>query len=124
MMLKVIWILMLAGVVNGQIKIGDIQITERIAKEYFLDCYLNPDTVRIYAFEGLKFKSEPDWYDDYGNRYYNLESIKKKFPMGEVYVTYKSVRKKWRDRLWLAYLKARTPSESDFAEWFRKREVK
>lgn len=123
-MLKAIWILLLAGLVSGQIKIGDIEISEEIAKEYFLDCYNRPDTVRIYSFKGVRHMSEPDWYDDQGNRYYNTETIAKNFPMGEVFVTYKSVRKEWQNHYWLAYLKARTPSKDDFSKWFRKREVK
>lgn len=30
---------------SGQIKIGDIEVSNEVAKEYFLDCRLNPDTV-------------------------------------------------------------------------------
>ncbi len=112
-----ILVLPLVNVAEAQIKIGDMEITEAIAKEYFLDCYVNPDTVRVYR-KSSSYGNEPRFYDDLGNRYFNRETIKKKYLRG---LAKQRTKHEWRRGLEGIYLKTRTPSADDFAEWFRRK---
>ncbi len=77
----VILMCLMGSAVDAQIKIGDIEITEALAKEYFFDCYAKPDTVKIYR-KSHSYGNEPRFYDDLGNRYFNRETIRKKYPRG------------------------------------------
>lgn len=44
--------------IGAQIKIGDITVSESIAKDYFLWCYQNPDTTWFYQYGELKSEIE------------------------------------------------------------------
>jgi len=111
---SVVSLLLISINVNAQIKIGDIEISEKLAKEYFFDCYNKPDTVRVYRVgPGPKHISLPDFYDDLGNKYFNTKTIEKTYPRGRV----KS--QSYKKRLYGIYLKTRVPSKVDFAEWYR-----
>jgi len=44
-MKKLLILILLPFIGISQVKIGEITITEQQAKEYFLDCYNNPDTI-------------------------------------------------------------------------------
>lgn len=129
MMLKAIWILLMAGVVNGQIKIGDIEISDAIAKEYFLDLYAKPDTI---PYRYLVINKEPYRSGE------EIWSERKKKVQKTIYkcsdwkeLGYSSKK----EFIWLIkgkdgpgrserifYILPREPSASDFAKWFRKRD--
>lgn len=104
-MLRILFLVLLASQVSAQgIKIGDIEIPIEMAKEYFLDCYANPDTINVFTYLGV-------------NRYVtsDKETMHK---IGKLKM--RAIRKKgdWE------YIIPRKPTASDFAKWFRKRYAK
>ena len=54
----ILFLVLLASQVSAQgIKIGDIEIPNKIAKEYFLDLYTSPDTINIFIWIHEKNKN-------------------------------------------------------------------
>lgn len=111
-------IALLFGSASSQIKIGDIEISEKMAMEYFLDCYQHPDTVTITPF----------WSSDKDATRRYKEIVKKS--LYEVKPT-KAELKKNAERDWegekipyskrgipYRYAIARQPSADDFSKWF------
>lgn len=109
--------------VVAQIKIGDITISDSLAKEYFLDCHKHPDT--------LKKKYPNVSYADGAERMMSDLEIKQKIEMDRFNQwldenNIKVLRKygnhngiKYIEDEW--YLMPRQPSASDFAAFMRRK---
>lgn len=105
-MVMLLWmtlLLPLAGYAQN-IKIGDIEISDQMAKEYFLDCYTHPDTIQSRQFK------EGDWFD---------QKMKKRIS------TYHPSRKAGdsikitaTDSFNFFIIVPREPSAADFRDWF------
>lgn len=121
---------LLVGGVSGQIKIGDIEIPEKMAKEYFLDLYTKPDTVNagdLIMNKGWFSPSKVIWSERKKRIIkiiYNCSDWKEKgHPNEESFIR----RIKGEGGFDLGILERifciipREPSASDFAKWMRKR---
>lgn len=102
---------MLSTIASAQIKIGDLEISDALAKEYFFDCQKRPDTIfvtrdnMLYGGEGFN-----SFHDDHGGKYFSWSAVQAAFPLGE---TKTDVLFAWK------FTRARIPSALDFAEWMR-----
>jgi hypothetical protein len=102
--------------VLSQIKIGDITISDSLAREYFLDCYKKSDTITVqelrdkdpyrYLYSEKGCAMSDAWFNDI---------VKKS--IGTIY-------SKSMPRYPKAYLIARTPSAYDFGVWMVKKKGK
>lgn len=87
------------------IRIGDLAISDSLAKEYFLDCHTHPDTIRNQPYK------EGEWFHQkllkkikwYNKKTYNHSP--KELPMG------------------LYIIVPREPSAADFRDWFIKQKI-
>jgi len=133
-MLRILFLVLLVSQVSAQgIKIGDIEIPVDIAKEYFVDLYIHPDTVRYTesynSVKGhtLKKKAIAEWYGDrFGKVVYRPKGISNQtwhFMRIDTtkFVTPEGHYDPLHNRIYNYYAFPRKPTASDFAKWFRKR---
>lgn len=116
---KILYILLLPTLLCAQnIKIGDISISEALAKEYFLDCHQRPDTIFYNGSPELdhKLKQAIYWYRN------------PKFPNPEnkpqfITVTPEHRIKRKSPNMWsyALMLVPREPSAADFRDWYLRR---
>lgn len=63
--MKILIVLLLYSLIAfGQIKIGDITISEKIAKDFFYYCQINPDTITIRVSMGGTSEEEEFRYKE------------------------------------------------------------
>lgn len=124
MKIKIILILLITSLAcKGQIKIGDITISDSLAKEYFLDCYQRPDTFKkkysgiSYVNGGERFMTNYEIEQKNEMENFNSWLDKNKIKVLRKYGNYKG--EKYTEDEW--YLVPRTPSASDFAEFIRRK---
>lgn len=114
-----LFICLTAFTVRAQnIKIGDISISDALAKEYFLDCYKRPDTVYCYTERAKNsFKFAIAWYR-------NPEAPTSVRPV-LIPVNSRDTANEPPGVAYTYLLLPREPSAEDFRDWFlRKAELK
>lgn len=100
---------------QAQIKIGDITISDSLAKEYFLDCYQYPETTYtgwlqhpIYLEEVIGSLDTLDYWGIHTNR------IIERYPNKTVKLRADTILPEYKTY-------PRTPSASDFAAFMRRK---
>lgn len=110
--MKSLWIIFALPIVAfaQNVKIGDITISDSMAREYFLDCYARPDTIPSQAFK------EGDWFHEklkHKIKWYSPNLAKARTTGGDsVYISFGGQ---------LFLIAPREPSAADFRDWFLKR---
>lgn len=94
------------------IKIGDIAVSDSLAKKYFLDCYQHPDTIRNQPYSNgdwfdQKFKKSIGWYDP------NQKKTSKIYKSGDS-ITFSF----WGNPFDGFIIVPRDPTAADFRDWF------
>jgi len=102
----IIYLLFFLGmffVARAQVKIDNLEVSDKIAKEYFLDCYKNPDTVWFRSMNG-GFSPDPQ-RDEYGRMAIKIITEDKMFSETMGIVT------------GYGYIVPRKPTSRDFMKW-------
>ena len=110
-----IFIIAFTSICFSQIKIGKLTVSDKLAKEYFLDLYKYPDTLTISRDNCLDgYPGNNSFHDQYGNSYKTwgdvLKRTIKEYKEGSKYVLCG-----WK------FFAPRKASEEDFIKWLNKR---
>lgn len=95
------------------IKIGDISISEALAKEYFLDCQSRPDTIYTHNYTPEFWFAKPIGH--------KIGYYCKHIPYRPIFIVDKNVDIKLQDHKLKFIVVSREPSAADFRDWFLRR---
>ena len=98
---------LLAEFLPAQVKIGDIEVSEKTAKDFFIYCQTNPDTITIHLGTGGVGQEEEYRFKELDRQ--SLTGRKSHAPEGGGWVYAYS---------WVIPKK---PTAENFAKWFTKR---
>lgn len=106
------------GCLHAQVKIGEIEISMEVAKEYFLDCYLIPDTVtNRFESRGSVLNEEIMISDPmFGDKFNDLKIEAKRLEN----ISLSKFRKDGDMRTY--YVVPRIPTAQDFVKWMKRHE--
>lgn len=121
-MKNTILILIVPLLAFSQIKIGTIEITEKLAGEYFLDCYKNTEEITQFADGSFEYRDGNSIWVSKGN---NILRQKRDAAVSCTTIFKNDTIDGFASTTWYTiYYIPRQPSERDFIKWFKERTSK